>query len=43
MTWETVKIFSTQSATGILFALLAMVLAGEASSFFIIMNTVLAM
>lgn len=39
MTWETVKLESTQSATGILYGVLAMVLAGEASAMFLILNT----
>ena len=39
MTWETVKLHATQSATGILYALLAMVLVGEASAFFVTLTT----
>jgi hypothetical protein len=39
MTWETVKLESTQSATGILYALLAMVLVGEACATFITLTT----
>ncbi len=39
MTWETVKIKSNQSATGILYALLALVLVGEASAFYLTLTT----
>lgn len=41
MTWETIKLNATQSATGILYALLALVLVGEASSIFLTLETTL--
>ena len=39
LTWQSVKIHSTQSATGILYALLAMILVGEACATFITLTT----
>ncbi len=42
MTWETVKLESTQSATGILYALFALVLVGEASALFITLHTAIS-
>lgn len=39
LTWKTVEIESTQSATGILYALLSMVLVGEGSALFLALRT----
>ena len=39
LVWETVKIQSTQSATGILYALLTMVLVGETSALYLTLTT----
>jgi hypothetical protein len=39
MTWKTVQIQSTQSATGILYPLLALVLVGEGCAFFLTLQT----
>ncbi|HLG20536.1 MAG TPA: hypothetical protein VI895_12080 [Bdellovibrionota bacterium] len=41
MAWETTKIRSTQSTTGILFALLAMVLVGEGTALYVSSITIL--
>ena len=43
LTWKTVELEATQSATGILYAVLALVLVGEASALYLSMMTILPM